>query len=154
MNRHKYFIAILFVICLIACKTASAQQITDGVFNKVYKYEFLNSVCNCKDELILNSDSTFFLTFMCIHINKCQGKWYYLDDITICLKCDEPDVFIHYKGISMPIDPSIVMTDYMRVRERQVKIVDENTIKLEMPESKYNEYIILKRVVEPLKTTQ
>ena len=147
--------AILFVICLLTYKTVSAQQITKGIFNKVDQYEFLGSVCNCKDELILNRDSTFFLTFICIHINKCQCKWYYLDDSTICLKCDEPKpVFIHYKGISMPIDPSIVMTEYMRVRERQVKIVDENTIKLEMPDSESNEYIILKRVVEQLKTTQ
>jgi hypothetical protein len=154
MNRHKYFITLLFVICLIACKTASAQQITERIFNKVYKYEFLGSVCNCKDELILNSDSTFFLTFICIHINKCQGKWYYLDDSTICLKCDEPEpVFIYYKGISMPFDPSW-MKEYMRVRERQVKIVDENTIKLEMPDSESKEYIILKRVVEQVKTIQ
>jgi hypothetical protein len=139
----------------MTCKTINAQQIIEGIFNKVDQYEFLGSMYNCKDELILNSDSTFFLTFICIHINKCQGKWYYLDDSTIYLKCDEPksSALIHYKDISIPFDP-FWMKEYMNVRERQIKIIDENTIKLEMPDSEYNEYIILKRVVEQLKTIQ
>ena len=112
-----------------------------------------------EDKLILNKDSTFSLSLnSAVVINECQGKWYYLDNKTIHLKCnDEKKYYLTLKtdnkttpqdtSSMFPFDP-IWINGYMRVRERNVKIVNANKIKLEMPEPGGKKYIVLKRVTE------
>ena len=150
--RRYIVIVILLASCFISCKTIQAHRIEEGKFIKTYKYSFLGSECIGEDELILNQDSTFSFERSSHPVGsiKCQGKWYYLDNKTIHLKCDDEKKYY----LTLPHDTSSkILFDqtwvkgYMRVRERNVKIVNENKIKLEIPEAGVRKYIVLKRVM-------
>ena len=144
-------IFILLTSCTISCKTIQAHRIEEGKFIKTYKYSFLGSECIGEDELILNQDSTFSFERSSHPVGsiKCQGKWYYLDNKTIHLKCDDEKKYylIISPSYKMLVDPTWI-EGYMQDRERKVKITNENKIKLEMPGRRVKKYIILKRVVE------
>jgi len=150
-------IVILIISCFISCKTINVPQIQEGIFNKNHIYYFVGSQIISENELILNKDSTFLLSLDgAIIINKCQGKWYYLDNKTIHLKCDDEKKYYLTLITDTTITPqdtsAIISFDpawingYMRVRERNVKIVNENKIRLEMYEPGGKKYIVLKRV--------
>ena len=155
---YKFFVIVLLTICFISCKTVNVPLIQEGTFSKNYEYYFVGSRIISEDELILNRDSTFSLIFNGVVINKCQGKWYYLDNKTIHLKChDEKKYYLTLRtdsnitpqdSSSMVLFDSALMNEYMQVRERNVKIVNKNKIKLEMPEPSGKKYIVLKRVME------
>ena len=140
-------IFILLTSCTISCKTMQAYRIEEGKFIRADKYSFLGSDRIDIHELILNQDSTFSFKYSGpAGSNKCQGKCYYLDNKTILLKCNDEEYYlISQDNSKVPLDPAW-MSGYMRDRERKVKIVNENKIKLEIPGVK--KYIVLKRVVE------
>ena len=154
----KFFVIVLLTICFVSCKTVNVPLIQEGTFSKNYDYYFAGSRIISEEELILNRDSTFSIVFNGVVINKCQGKWYYLDNKTIHLKCNDEEKYyltLRTGSETMPQDTSskflfdpALMNGYMRVRERNVKIVNENKIKLEMPELGGKKYIVLKRVTE------
>jgi hypothetical protein len=133
---------------LASCITIKVPKIEEGQFIKIHDYFFLDAKVTDVDELILNKDSTFSLSFYNpVVTSKCQGKWYYMDERTIYLKCNEPYIPQDTCINCMPFDLSWI-TGYMRVRERKVKVVNANKIKLELPESESKKYIILKRIKE------
>ena len=71
--------------------------------------------------LELNQDSTFFF-YMIFQDAKpqCKGKWVYIENKLILLKCDDP------------VDISETLTNgYMNEREKKVRILDSNTIKID-----------------------
>ena len=117
----------LFIIlfCFFSCKTArSFTVITDGVF--VYNYENSGE----KEELILNNDGSFVFNS---YGTKCKGNWKYLSRDSILIKCGE--------------EPwtNVIGQGYLFPRERKIKVLNENKLKIPIFDDTKRKYIILER---------
>ena len=121
------FLCITFFL-LLGCKTTTLTNINGGIF--VYKYKD-----GVLEELILNEDSSFvFNSDYC----KCIGFWKYIANDSIYIKCNgEPWT-------------NTITRSYMTLRERKIKVVSENKLKIPFEGNGYvkRKYLILERVKE------
>jgi hypothetical protein len=133
---YKNILFGFFILCFISCKTQDVPQLKEGTFQREKPYTFLGNKRIAVDKLLLYPDSTFLLSLDgAVIIIQCQGRWSYIDKNVIELKCREPYFLEEYSG------------GYMNVRKRNVKIMNENKIKLQLPEPGGKKYIILKRII-------
>lgn len=110
MIRNLKYILLFLVV---SCKSLTIQQ---GVYGEFYK-----GGEDYKYTLKLNRDSTFFLSMKYQDaMPQCYGKWQYLGQDTLLLKCNE------LKNISETLS-----SGYMANREKKVLIIGRNKIKLD-----------------------
>jgi hypothetical protein len=116
MRSLIYIILLVFV----SCKVLTLQQEMPGEYYKGGK--------DCEYSLKLNQDSTFVLSIKYQDAKpQCNGKWQYLGKDTLVLKCNEVE------NISETLN-----NGYMTDREKKVRIINRNRLKLDQ--------IILKRM--------
>lgn len=135
MNKMRYMVTLICIILTatvyISCKSSYSSINIEG--GRFCFYYFKNK--NLKDELILNNDSTFQLTFYGGRYNPtCSGKWRFLNSKTIRLVCFNDE---------NPLAP--VTSGYMSLRIRDVKIIDSNRLKMPMENNKKRKYVILNK---------
>ena len=124
----KNIIFLVFILLISGCKTSFLTNITDGTF--IYKYQDSNT-----NELILNKDSTFKLTF---HIgvfgegceSTCNGYWKYIAKDTIFIKCNP-----------VPWTETITRC-YMSDREYKIKVLTDNNLKMPITNNLKTKYVI------------
>ena len=102
---------IMSILIFASCKTVSISQNIQGRYYKEGKdYQY---------ELNLNNDSSFALTQKYFEVNStCRGKWQYLSNDTILLKCDEEDL------------SAKLQTGYMSEREKKIIVLNKHKIKI------------------------
>lgn len=130
LNNMKKYISITFILLFfIACKS-SYYPIKTGQFCFYYSKEK-----NLKDELILKDDSTFVLTlYGGAYTPTCTGKWKYIEENVIRLECyNETDLL------------APITSGYMNLREREVKIINSDKLKMPIENNIKRKYVILRR---------
>lgn len=121
------------LICCYSCKTRfPADNFSSGKFNFTY-IKGKNSI----EELILKEDSTFILTsYGSYNPPTCSGYWCILND-TLLIKCSKDE---------NPLAPAL--SGYMRPRERKLKIMNNDKLKMRIENNVKRKYVILERVKE------
>jgi len=119
------------LICCYSCKTKfQVENFSPGKFSFTYI-----KGKNSREELILKEDSTFILTSYGIHHPPtCSGYWSVSND-TLIIKCCEDE---------SPLVP--ILSGYMRPRKRELKIIDNNRLKMSIENNVKWNYVILKRL--------
>lgn len=134
--KHR-FTTIIFLIfttfmCCYSCKTKfQAEDFSSGKFSFTYI-----KGKNSKEELILKEDSTFTLTsYTYFPTPTCNGKWSIINNDTLFIQCGkEKDPF------------APLARGYMGLRERKIKIINSNKLKMPIENNVKRKYVILERV--------
>ena len=119
----KYILLFLIPTLVFSCGTKN-KCIESGVYRYYYKSS------NEKEELILNSDSSFILNS---YKTSCSGKWEYINPDIILISCDDVNF----------IDK--LQSGYMAMRKREIKILNKNKLKFPIINNVKMKYVILKK---------
>jgi len=119
----KYIIITFISVFIFSCKTQN-KYIESGIYS--YYYELSDD----KEELILNSDSSFiFYSYK----TSCSGRWEYIEPNTILISCNEVDF------------AEKLQFGYMNTRKREIKILSKNKLKLPIFNNVKKKYVILNK---------
>ena len=127
----KYIYILLASFILFSCKSRIPVKIESGKFQ--YRYENYDERI---DEVILNSDGTFTLNFygQLSFVRSYSGEWKYIDTDTILITC--PDE--HWT--------EAIQRGYISVRQRKLKVMSNDKLKMPIEANIKRKYVILKRV--------
>jgi len=117
----KYIVLMISSILLFSCKV-QIRHVNEGI------YTYHHDSTDDKEELILNSDSTFIFNSYKI---SCSGMWEYKKPNIIKIKCSDVNL----------IDK--IQSGYMTQRIRQIKILSNNRLKLPITNNVKMKYVIL-----------
>lgn len=118
---------LLTLAVCVSCSSSKNIKLKEGMF--VYKYKNGEE----QEELLLKADSSFILnSYKC---TSCTGRWKMLSKDTIMIKCNSIiDVRDFFKR------------DYMHLRERKIKIINNEKLKMPIEGNSRLKYVILKKV--------
>ena len=121
----KNIIFIIVLLFLSSCKVQEPQRIINGTYRYIY------GSSNLKEELFLKEDSSFSFNS---YGTECDGKWKYIAKDTILISCRNPSIV------------ETITQGYMNQRERKIKILNNDRIKVPITNDTRHKYLVLKRV--------
>lgn len=127
----KNILVIFIFILFLSCKSNyTPYNLESGEF-----YFYYSEEKKAKEYLVLKDDSTFTLILYGGPYNPtCTGKWTFINKNIIKLECyDEKE----------PI--ASIVSGYMSVRERKIKIVNSNKLKMPIYNNAKRKYVMLER---------
>lgn len=125
MKQMKFIILFSLLLSLCEAQKTVSNKITEGRFVCYYRHS------TEVEKLILNSDDSFLFNS---YKTKCNGQWKDIGMNTILIQCNPPINAIE-----------AIVGGYMSLREREIKVLSKNKLKMPITNDVYRNHVILTR---------